>query len=145
MAGANRLRRDGLRWIPRVNGNFDIPVVSLHTLGDLYVPFKMQQIFRQRANANGSGRWLVQRAIRAPSHCDFTVAEQVAAFDDMVRWEQTGKKPAGDDVLTPAHRGRQQLRLPLHQQHRRRGRRRGDGGHAGVHAGLQRAVRPGAR
>jgi pimeloyl-ACP methyl ester carboxylesterase len=99
---ANRLRRDGLRWIPKVNGKFNIPVVSLHTLGDMYVPFHMQQIFRQRANASGSGKWLVQRAVRAPSHCDFTVAEQVAAFDAMVTWEQTGVRPAGDDVLTPS-------------------------------------------
>ncbi|MEO8808501.1 MAG: alpha/beta hydrolase, partial [Burkholderiaceae bacterium] len=33
---ANRLRRDGLRWIPKVNGEFKIPVVSIHTLGDLF-------------------------------------------------------------------------------------------------------------
>jgi hypothetical protein len=99
---ANRLRRDGLRWIPKVNGEFRIPVVSLHTLGDMYVPFSMQQIYKRRADANGSGDWLVQRAVRAPSHCDFTVAEQVKAFEDMVTWEQTGEKPAGDDVLTPA-------------------------------------------
>ncbi|MFN3416872.1 MAG: hypothetical protein ACK4ZD_11225 [Caldimonas sp.] len=96
---ANRLRRDGLRWIPKVNGQFSIPVVSLHTLGDMYVPFSMQQIYKRRADANGSGGWLVQRAIRAPSHCDFTVAEQVAAFDDMVAWEQNGTRPQGDEVL----------------------------------------------
>lgn len=96
--GANRLRRDGLRWIPQVNGMFRIPVVSLHTLGDMYVPFHMQQIFRERAERHHSGRWLVQRAVRAPSHCDFTIAEQVAAFDAMVKWEQTGVKPEGDDV-----------------------------------------------
>jgi hypothetical protein len=97
--GANRLRRDGLRWIPKVNGKFNIPVVSLHTLGDMYVPFHMQQVFRQRAQAQGSAQWLVQRAVRAPSHCDFTVAEQVAAFEAMARWEQTGVRPEGDDVL----------------------------------------------
>jgi hypothetical protein len=45
---------------------------------------------------------LVQRAIRAPGHCDFTVAEQVAAFDDMVAWEQTGVRPQGDEVLDAA-------------------------------------------
>jgi len=99
---ANRLRRDGLRWIPQVNGKFNVPVVSLHTLGDLYVPFHMQQIFRKRAQANGSSQWLVQRAVRAPSHCDFTIAEQAAAFDAMVKWEQTGVRPEGDDVLTPS-------------------------------------------
>ncbi|WP_337878500.1 alpha/beta hydrolase [Caldimonas sp.] len=99
---ANRLRRDGLRWIPKVNGQFSVPVVSLHTLGDMYVPFSMQQIYKRRADANGSGQWLVQRAIRAPGHCDFTVAEQVAAFDDMVAWEQTGVRPQGDEVLDAA-------------------------------------------
>lgn len=99
---ANRLREDGLRWIPKVNGQFRIPVVSMHTLGDLYVPFSMQQIYRQRANAQGSGDWLVQRAIRAPSHCDFTVQEQVEAFDAMASWVEMGIKPAGDDVMTPA-------------------------------------------
>ena len=82
-----------------MNGKFNIPVVSLHTLGDMYVPFHMQQVFRQRAQSQGSAQWLVQRAVRAPSHCDFTVAEQVAAFDAMAKWEQTGVRPEGDDVL----------------------------------------------
>ncbi|WP_326538859.1 alpha/beta hydrolase [Pseudorhodoferax sp.] len=99
---ANRLRRDGLRWIPKANGEIGIPVVTLHTLGDLYVPFSMQQIYQRRVAAKGNSGWLVQRAIRGASHCDFTVAEQVEAFDAMVQWEQGGAKPAGDDVLTPA-------------------------------------------
>ena len=102
VATANRLRTDGLRWIPKVNGEFKIPVVTIHTLGDLYVPFSMEQIYRNRTVAKGNGAWLVQRAIRAPSHCDFTVVEQVNAFKDMVAWVETGTKPAGDDVLTKA-------------------------------------------
>lgn len=100
--GANRLRRDGLRWVPKANGEISIPVVSLHTLGDLYVPFSMQQIYKRRVVDKGNERWLVQRAIRGASHCDFTVAEQVDAFQSMVLWEQTGAKPGGDDVLTAA-------------------------------------------
>jgi pimeloyl-ACP methyl ester carboxylesterase len=99
---ANGLRSDGLRWIPVVNGEFEIPVVSLHTLGDLYVPFKMQQIYRQRAEEKGNGGRLVQRAIRGTGHCEFTIAEQVSAFQAMVRWEQDGVPPLGDDVLDAA-------------------------------------------
>jgi pimeloyl-ACP methyl ester carboxylesterase len=99
---SNRLRRDGLRWIPKVNGNFSVPVVTLHTLGDMYVYFKMEQIFRTRADAGTGKNWLVQRAVRGISHCDFTVAETVAAVDAMLKWEQTGVKPTGDDVLTAA-------------------------------------------
>ena len=44
----------------------------------------------------------LERAIRGASHCDFTVAEQVAAFDDMIEWERDGIKPGGDDVITAA-------------------------------------------
>jgi len=99
---ANRLRRDGLRWVPVINGEFKVPVVSIHTLGDLFVPFSMQQVYQQRTAAKGNSSWLVQRAIRGASHCDFTVAEQVQAFTDMVAWEQGGPRPAGDDVITPA-------------------------------------------
>ncbi|MDR6215352.1 hypothetical protein QE399_003041 [Paracidovorax wautersii] len=99
---ANRLRSDGLRWVPQVNGQFRIPVVTLHTLGDMYVPFHMEQVYRDRAEANGSGQWLVQRAVRAPSHCDFTVAEQSEAFKALADWVEKGVKPAGDDVKTPA-------------------------------------------
>ncbi|MGI4777211.1 MAG: alpha/beta hydrolase [Janthinobacterium lividum] len=99
---ANRLRRDGLRWIPVTSGDIRIPVVTLHTLGDLYVPFSMEQIYQKRVTAKGNGDLLVQRAIRGATHCDFTIAEQAEAFEAMVRWERDGVKPAGDDVVTAA-------------------------------------------
>ena len=101
-ADANRLRRDGLRWIPVTSANISIPVVSIHTLGDLFVPFKMEQVYAQRAKALGTDRFLVQRAIRDVGHCTFTAAEASTAFDDMVKWEAGGPKPAGDDVTTAA-------------------------------------------
>ncbi|HPU52883.1 MAG TPA: alpha/beta hydrolase, partial [Burkholderiaceae bacterium] len=99
---ANRKRTDGLRWIPVINGEFSVPVVTLHTLGDLFVPFKMEQVYATRAKAKGNDRLLVQRAIRDVGHCAFTAAEAAEAFDAMVKWEAGGPKPAGDDVLTPA-------------------------------------------
>jgi len=99
---ANRLRRDGLRWVPQTNAQIKVPVVTIHTLGDLYVPFKMEQIYKRRADALGTSNLLVQRAVRGIAHCDFTIAEQVSAFDAMIKWEQQGVKPEGDDVLTPA-------------------------------------------
>lgn len=99
---ANRIRRDGVRWVPQINGNFSIPVVSIHTLGDMYVPFRMMQIHFNRAQAGTGKNWLVVRAIRGIGHCDFTVAEQVKALEDMLRWDQQGVKPTGDDVITAA-------------------------------------------
>ncbi|OWL86164.1 hypothetical protein SAMN05216586_11118 [Halopseudomonas aestusnigri] len=100
--GANDLRDDGLRWIPKVNGEFDVPVVTAHTIGDLFVPILMEQEYARRAAENGSDDLLVQRAIRAPGHCDFTEAEFTATLAAMLDWEQGGPKPGGDDWLTPA-------------------------------------------
>ncbi|GAA6131786.1 alpha/beta hydrolase family protein [Halopseudomonas sabulinigri] len=102
--GANDLRDDGLRWIPTIKGDFDVPVVTVHTTGDLFVPFVMEQIYRQRAIENGNDDLLVQRAVRSPGHCEFTAAEVTATFDAMIQWEQNGIKPTGedDDILDPA-------------------------------------------
>ncbi len=96
---ANAPRSEGLRWIPEVSGQFSVPVMTLHGLGDLYVPFVHQQIYRRNAINNGSDNLLVQRAIRAPGHCDFTVDEESRAFADLVDWVDTGISPAGDDVM----------------------------------------------
>ncbi|HEX5513755.1 MAG TPA: alpha/beta hydrolase [Gammaproteobacteria bacterium] len=101
-ADANAPRSDGLRWIPKVNGAFNVPVVSIHTLGDLFVPFSMQQIYAERAAANGSDQWLVQRAMRTINHCDFKNEEEWSAFQAMAAWEQHDVVPEGDDVLDPA-------------------------------------------
>ncbi len=99
---ANRPRTDGLRWVPKTNARISVPVVTIHTLGDMYVPFSMEQIYKRRADTLGTSKWLVQRAIRGVGHCDFSIAEQTAAFDAMALWEQKGVKPAGDEVLDPA-------------------------------------------
>jgi len=101
-ADANGRRSDGLRWIPAIHGEFDVPVITLHTLGDVYVPFSMQQIYRRRAEAKGNGQRLVQRAVRGSGHCEFTYAEQTQAFDALANWEQNNVKPEGDDVLDRA-------------------------------------------
>lgn len=99
---ANPVRNDGVRWLPLVQGKFNVPVLTMHTLGDFYVPFRHQQLYRLRAIENGSDQWLVQRAIRAPSHCDFSASEMATALTDFLAWVNLGSKPEGDEVLDPA-------------------------------------------
>ncbi|WIM94040.1 phthalyl amidase [Actinoplanes oblitus] len=89
----------GLAGIPRVNGTPTIPVLSLHDIGDLFVPFSMEQEYAQRAARNGRAGLFVSRAIRGVGHCDFTEAELTQGFDDLVRWARTGHRPAGDAIL----------------------------------------------
>lgn len=100
-ADAQARRRDGLANVTPTNGNLKIPMLTLHTLGDLFVPFHMQQVYARRVAANGASNLLVQRATRDVGHCAFTPTELVRTFSDLVTWVEGGVKPAGDDVLTP--------------------------------------------
>ena len=96
----NPPRSDGVRAIPIIEGRFNVPVMSIHTLENR-VPFWMQQLYAERAAANGNTSRLVQRVIRSPLHCDFTPDERISSFDALVDWEENGVVPAGDDVLDP--------------------------------------------
>src|SRR5947209_6492498 len=87
---------------PPISGRLPIPVLSLHTIGDLFVPFSMEQVYARRAAAQGASDLLVTRAIRDHNHCGFAVQEEARAFADLVNWVTNGIKPAGDDILTPA-------------------------------------------
>jgi pimeloyl-ACP methyl ester carboxylesterase len=95
-------RKGGLAQVPRTTGNITIPVLSLHNLGDLFVPFHNEVVYAQRVADQGNSNLLVQRAIRGVNHCEFTPTEFATAFLDLVAWEQAGVKPAGDVVLDPA-------------------------------------------
>jgi len=94
---------NGIANIPFISGNLPIPVLSIHTIGDLFVPFSMEQIYARRVAAQGRSDLLVQRAIRDHSHCGFAVQEEERAFADLVNWVEHGTTPAGDDVLTAAN------------------------------------------
>ncbi len=87
--------------IPIITGRIDIPVLSIHTTGDLFVPFSMEQIYAREAIAQRRSHNLVSRATRAVGHCEFSPEELVETFDDLVTWVEDGVKPAGDDILDP--------------------------------------------
>lgn len=93
---------NGLAGIPPITGKIGIPVLSMHTVGDLFVPFLMEQLYAKRVASQGKSNLLVQRVIRDVGHCGFTTAEQETAFAALVNWVENGVKPAGDDVLTPS-------------------------------------------
>ncbi|MGN9894461.1 hypothetical protein [Micromonospora sp. L31] len=90
-----------LTEVPRIAGRPTAPVLSLHDLGDLFVPFSMEQAYARDAAWHGRSRLVVQRAIRASQHCEFTPAEAGAAWDDLVSWVRTGARPGGDAVTDP--------------------------------------------
>ena len=97
--GVNRSRFLRLERIPVIRGRLSIPVLSIHTLGDLFVPFSMEQIYAREAIARGRSEYLVSRATRAIGHCEFSPEELIETFDDLISWVDTGAQPAGDDIL----------------------------------------------
>ncbi len=99
--GVNRKRFLRLQRVPEITGRISIPVLSVHTLGDLFVPFSNEQIYAREVAARGRSDLLVSRATRAVGHCEFSQQELIQTFDDLVLWVNEGVKPAGDDILDP--------------------------------------------
>lgn len=95
-------RTNGLANVTPTTGDLRIPMLSIHTLGDLFVPFHMEQEYARRVKAKGLAQNLVQRATRDIGHCTFTPTELVTTFVDLVKWVDAGVEPAGDDVLDAA-------------------------------------------
>jgi hypothetical protein len=103
VAPAHKARVDGPRpYVPPITGNIDVPVLSIHNLGDYYVPFSMEQYYAADVAAQGKSDLLVQRAVRAAGHCEFTPEEAGDQFLDLVDWVNNGVTPAGAPVLDPA-------------------------------------------
>ena len=97
---ANRVRRSrGLQPAPQIQGAPPVPVLSIHTIGDLFVPIEMQQIYAERVAANDRSDLLVQRAIRDVGHCTFSDTEWETTFTDLFGWVETGVAPAGEDLI----------------------------------------------
>ncbi len=92
----------GLRNPPPVTGDLRVPVLTMHNLGDLFVPWHNEIEYAKDVAANGKSDMLVQRAIRGVGHCDFNTAELIEGMTDLITWAETGVKPDGDVVLDPA-------------------------------------------
>jgi pimeloyl-ACP methyl ester carboxylesterase len=80
-------------------GRLTVPLLTLHETGDAWVPLSLEQSYRRRTRAAGTDHLLVQRVIRAPTHCGTDRETREQAFDDLVAWIERGVRPVGEDVL----------------------------------------------
>jgi len=87
--------------LPAIQGDPGIPVLSIHGIGDLFVPFSMDQRYDELMVKHGQGGLFVDRAIREVTHCGYTANELSAGFSALVSWIATGLRPAGDNILDP--------------------------------------------
>ena len=82
-------------------GRLTVPLLTLHETGDAWVPLSLEQSYKRRTIAAGTDHLLVQRVVRAPSHCGVDGSTRRQAFDDLVAWIERGVRPDGEDVLAP--------------------------------------------
>ena len=82
-----------------MTGKLTVPLITLHETGDAWVPLSLEQSYRRRTVAAGTDHLLVQRVMRAGSHCGFHGETREQAFDDLVAWIERGVRPPGEDVL----------------------------------------------
>jgi pimeloyl-ACP methyl ester carboxylesterase len=82
-----------------ISGDIKMPLLTLHTTGDLFVPISHQQVLRHKVEAAGRGNLLVQRAVRAAGHFAFTNAEWISGLEALIAWVEEGVKPEGEDLL----------------------------------------------
>jgi fermentation-respiration switch protein FrsA (DUF1100 family) len=87
-----------LTQVPKIFGLPTAPVLSLHGLGDLFVPFSMETAYAADVARFHLGFNVVQRAIRTANHCEFSNTEVGTAWDDLVSWVKHHVRPAGDAV-----------------------------------------------
>jgi hypothetical protein len=80
-------------------GRLTVPLLTLHETGDAWVPLSLEQSYKRRTILAGTDHLLVQRVVRAPSHCGVDGVTRRQAFDDLVAWIERGIRPDGEDVL----------------------------------------------
>lgn len=74
-------------------GKLPIPMISLFTSRDPWVPGFNQAMYSDLVNTAGHGDLLVQRSIERYGHCVFTPEEIATAFFDIFAWVEFGIKP----------------------------------------------------
>jgi hypothetical protein len=80
-------------------GKLQVPLITLHETADYRVPLVLERNYRQKVEAAGSGKRLVQRVVAGAGHCATNSRDREQAFDDLLAWMESGIAPRGDDLL----------------------------------------------
>ncbi|MDR3388261.1 MAG: alpha/beta hydrolase [Rudaea sp.] len=80
------------RWYTPT-GRLTRPLLALHDTGDPLVPAPGAFEYALAAERAGHGDNFVQQFVNREGHCVFTPGEIGHAFDELVAWTQSGKRP----------------------------------------------------
>lgn len=96
--GVHRYRADAkaalylARWYTPI-GKLTRPLLALHDSGDPLVPASSAGEYALVATRAGYGDNFVQQYVNREGHCVFTPKEIGQAFDELIAWSQSGKRP----------------------------------------------------
>ncbi len=80
------------RWYTP-SGRLTRPLLALHDTGDPLVPAASAFEYALTAERAGHGENFVQQFVDREGHCVFTPAEIGHAFEELVRWTESGTRP----------------------------------------------------
>ncbi len=75
------------------NGGIDVPVLTLHTIGDEIVDVQQERDYATVVRRASNNALLRQTFINRAYHCNFTDAETIAALDALIQRLDTGHWP----------------------------------------------------
>lgn len=82
-------------------GNLMRPMLGLHDSGDPLVPASSAYEYAMIAQRAGHGDNFVQQYVNHEGHCVFSPKEIATAFDELVTWTDSGRRPPSGKLPTP--------------------------------------------
>jgi pimeloyl-ACP methyl ester carboxylesterase len=83
----------GNEWMLRTStptGELQVPLLATHTVMDLLAPVEFQEEYSETVRQAGNNSLLRQAFVNRAGHCNFTVAENIAAIEAMDQRLDTG-------------------------------------------------------
>jgi hypothetical protein len=75
-------------------GDLSNPFLTPHTTRDPVVPFRTEELFREKVAAAGKADFLVQQSVGEFGHCTYGKDRLLQVFADLVLWVDQGVQPA---------------------------------------------------
>lgn len=84
---------EGYEWMLRTStptGELQVPLLATHTVVDLLAPVEYQEEYAETVRQAGGNSLFRQAFVNRAGHCNFTVAENIAAIEAMDQRLETG-------------------------------------------------------
>ncbi len=95
---ADAKAREYLRQHNTPTGRISDPMLAIHTTYDQLVPGRYISEYDNIARLAGTQDLFVAKFVVAKGHCNFTPAQTGAAFDELLDWARSRKRPEAGEI-----------------------------------------------